>query len=399
MSEPLRVRAAVLREPGTPLRVETVLLEPPREGEVLVRLAAAGVCHSDLHLVEGHLRGRRTPTVLGHEGAGVVESVGAGVTRVAPGDRVALCFMPSCGTCAPCRAGRGNLCEPASEASFGGTMLDGTTRLRLEDGTPLMHFLSVACFAERCVVPAASVVPLPPALPLWQASLVGCAVVTGFGAVRNAARVQPGDAVCIVGCGGVGLQVVAAARLARADPIVAVDVQPERLELARGRGATHVLDAAEGEPAAAILELTDGGVHHAFEVVGRPESIRLAWQTLRPGGTVVVVGLVPDGVEAAVPAIDFLSEKSLRGSFYGSGNPAQEIGDLGALAAEGRLDLAATISHTTDLAGLEEAFERLRRGQGARTVIVLDRELAGIADGTTSASPDAFPAFGRASRS
>jgi S-(hydroxymethyl)glutathione dehydrogenase / alcohol dehydrogenase len=391
MSEALRVRAAVLRAPRTPLSIETVLLEPPREGEVLVRLAAAGVCHSDLHLVEGHLVGDRTPAVPGHEGAGVVEAVGAGVGRVSPGERVALCFIPSCGECAQCRAGRGNLCVPGSAASFGGTMLDGTTRLRLEDGTPLKHFLAAACFAERCVVPEASVVPLPSALPLWQASLVGCAVVTGFGAVRNAARLGPNEAVCVVGCGGVGLQVIAAARLAGADPVVAVDLEQERLELARARGATHVVDAAADDPAAAIQELTDGGVQYAFEVVGRAASIRLAWQTLRPGGTVIVVGLAPAGVEAAVPAVDFLSEKSLRGSFYGSGKPAEEIAELAALVADGRLDLAATISHTTSLVGIEEAFERMRRGRGARTVVVLDPELAGL---PSAARPEAVTIHG-----
>jgi S-(hydroxymethyl)glutathione dehydrogenase/alcohol dehydrogenase len=257
-------------------------------------------------------------------------------------------------------------------------MLDGTTRLRLRDGSPLKHFLAVACFAERCVLPAASVVPLPDGLPLWQAALVGCAVVTGFGAVRNAGRVAGGDSVCVIGCGGVGLQVVAAARFAGADPIVAVDVHPEKLELARPRGATHVVDGTGDDPAGSVRELTGGGVDHAFEVVGRPETIRLAWQALRPGGTAVVVGLAPVGVEAQVPAIDFLSEKSLRGSFYGSGNPAAEIADLAALAVEGRIDLAGTITHTTDLAGIEEAFERMRRGEGARTIAVVDGSLAGL---------------------
>ena len=376
MSQPLRIRAAVLHEPGTPLAVEEVLLDPPRAAEVLVRVAAAGVCHSDLHLAEGHLGGRRWPIVLGHEGAGVVEAVGPGVTHVAPGDRVGFCFVPACRSCRYCRAGRPNLCEPAGEAAWTATLLDGTTRLHFLDGRPLKHFLCVACFAERCVVPAASAVPVPASLPLWQAALIGCGVVTGVGAVRNAARVGPGETVCVVGCGGVGLQVVAGARLAGAGTIVAVDRDATKLELALRRGATHAVDAAEEDAVAKVKELSSGGVDHAFEVVGRPETIRFAWDVLRPGATAVVVGLAPRKVEASVPAIEFLSEKSLKGCYYGSGDPAADLADLAVLAASGRFAVADVVSHFTDLDGIEEAFDRLRRGEGARTVAVMDEELA-----------------------
>lgn len=377
MSAPPAVRAAVWRAPGERCSVEEVLVDPPGENEVLVRIAAAGICHSDLHLAEGHLGKRRFPTVLGHEGAGVVESVGTGVTAVAAGDRVSLCFLTSCGECRACRAGRPNLCEPGSRASVAGTREDGSARLHTADGAPLQQFLGVGCFAERCVVSERAAVPVPDGLPLWQAALVGCALVTGFGAVRNAARVARGESVCVVGCGGVGLQVVLAARLAGAEPIVAVDPVAEKLELARARGATHTVPAG-ADAAKQVRELTGGGVEHAFEVVGRTESIRLAWDTLRPGGTAVVVGLAPVGVEAAVPALDFLSEKSLRGSFYGSGNPAAEIAELGRLAATGAFDIAESVSSLTDLDGIEDAFERLRRGEGARSVAVLDPGLAGI---------------------
>ncbi len=246
---PAEARAAVLREVRTPIRVETVLVDPPQPGEVLVRIAAAGVCHSDLHLADGHMGDDRAPIVLGHEGAGVVEEVGAEVEHVQPGDRVAFSFVPSCGVCRECLAGRGNLCHLAEEVSFPGTMLDGTTRLRLPDGTPLKQFLAVGCFAERCVVPAASAVRLPEGISLRDAALVGCAVVTGFGAVRNAARVQAGESACVIGCGGVGLQVIAALRLAGADPIVAVDRVAEKLERAIARGATHAVDASDEKPA------------------------------------------------------------------------------------------------------------------------------------------------------
>jgi S-(hydroxymethyl)glutathione dehydrogenase/alcohol dehydrogenase len=373
----LVVRAAVWRAPGERSSVEEVTVDPPGEGEVLVRIAAAGICHSDLHLAEGHLGKRRFPTVLGHEGAGVVEAVGAGVSGVAPGDRVSLCFLSACGECRACRRGRPNLCEPGSRASVAGTRADGSARAHAADGAALQQFLGIGCFAERCVVPAAAAIRVPAELPLWQAALVGCALVTGFGAVRNAARVGEGESVCVVGCGGVGLQVVLASRLAGADPIVAVDLGAEKLELARERGATHAVTAGE-DAAKQVRQLTGGGVDHAFEVVGRPESIRLAWDALRPGGTAVVVGLAPVGVEAAVPALDFLSEKSLRGSFYGSGNPAAEIAELAGLAVTGALEIGESVSAFTDLDGIEDAFARMRRGEGARSVAILDRELAGI---------------------
>jgi Zn-dependent alcohol dehydrogenase len=317
--------------------------------------------------------------VLGHEGAGIVERVGERVTHVAPGDRVAFSFVPSCGTCSPCRAGRRNLCEPAGRAAFRGTLMDGTSRLHGLDGTTIQHCLTTACFAERTVIAAAGAVPLGADVPLWQASLLGCGVVTGAGAVRNAARVQIGDRVCVIGCGGVGLQVVAAARLAGAATIVAVDRDAGRLELALARGATHAIDTSTGDPAAAVRQIVPGGVDHALEVVGRPETIRLAWDVLRPGGTAIVVGLAASGVEVSLPAIEFLSEKSIRGCYYGSADVADALPRLAALVASGRLTLADVISHTTDLDGVEAALERLRRGEGARTVVIVDPELAGRA--------------------
>ncbi len=219
---------------------------------------------------------------------------------------------------------------------------------------------------------------LPPELPLWQAALLGCGVVTGVGAVRNVAKVAPGDAVAVIGCGGVGLQVVAGARLAGADPIVALDRVPEKLDLAIAQGATHTIDtAADDDPVTTVHRLTDGGVDHAFEVIGRPETIRLAWDAIRPGGSAIVVGLAPVGVEASVPAIDFLSDKSLLGTYYGSGDPAAELPELAALALAGDLDLARVVTHVTTLDGINDALDRLRRGEGARTVLVLDAELAG----------------------
>ena len=367
----MEVRAAVLHRAGTPLAIETVALDPPRAGEVLVRVAAAGVCHTDLHLADGHLGDGRWPVVLGHEGAGVVEAVGAGVTDVAPGDRVAFCFVPSCLDCRACRAGRFGLCETVLPHAWAGTLLDGTSRLRLGDA-PLQHFNFVSCFAERCVVPAASAVPLPDALPLWQAALVGCAVVTGVGAVDNAARVAAGDTACVIGCGGVGLQIVAAAALAGAARVVAVDRDPAKLGLARARGATDVVDARDGDAAAAVLGLVPGGVDHAFEAIGRADTMRQAWDVLRPGATAIVVGIAPVGTQVSLPALELLSEKGIRGSYYGSAHPAREIARLAALVADGGLPLADVVTHTCELEGIDAAFARLRAGEGARTVVVVD---------------------------
>jgi S-(hydroxymethyl)glutathione dehydrogenase/alcohol dehydrogenase len=370
----MRIRAAVLHRPREPVVVEEVELDAPKADEVLVRVAAAGVCRSDLHLADGLLGEGRWPIVLGHEGAGVVEAVGERVSHVEPGDHVAFCFVPACRACRACRAGRPNLCEPAGTCGLAGTLLDGTSRLRLTDGAPLQHGLMTACFAERTVVAGAGAVKIAGTVPLWQAALLGCGVVTGLGAVRHAARVRPGESVCVVGCGGVGLHVVTGARLAGAATIVAVDRDPARLERALRRGATDVLDPADG--AASVLDRTGGGVDHAFEVVGRPETIRFAWDVLRPGGTAVVVGLAGRGVEACVPAIEFLSEKSLRGCYYGSSDVAAELPEYVELAAHGELGLDDAVSRFATLDEVEDALDRLRHGEGGRTIVVLDPELA-----------------------
>jgi Zn-dependent alcohol dehydrogenase len=375
----MRIRAAVLHEYRTPLEVCELELEPPRAGEVLVRVAAAGVCHSDLHLADGALGDGRHPTVLGHEGAGTVEAVGHGVGHVAVGDPVAFCFVPACGACAACAAGRRSRCEPAAAAAWAGTLLDGTTRLRFPDGRPLQHFNFVSCFAERCVVPGACAVRLPPALPLWQAALLGCGVVTAVGAVRNAARVAVGETVCVIGCGGVGQQLVPAARLAGAARVVAVDRDAAKLQLARARGATDVVHAegAVATTAAEVLALVPGGVDHAFEAVGSAATIRLAWDVLRPGAAATVVGIAPAGVEVALPALELLSEKSIRGSYYGSGDPAALLATMAGLTAAGRFPVADVVTHSTGLDGIEAALGRLRRGEGVRTVALIDPELAG----------------------
>ncbi|MDX6620199.1 MAG: S-(hydroxymethyl)glutathione dehydrogenase / alcohol dehydrogenase [Gaiellales bacterium] len=374
------MRAVVLREPGN-VRVEDVTLAPPRAGEVLVRVSAVGVCRSDVHLADGSLGQGRWPMVLGHEGAGTVEAVGEGVVHVAAGDRVVFCMIPSCGACAACRAGSPTLCGPAGDAGFHGTLMDGTSRLSLADGTELQHGLTVACFAERAVVAGAGVVPLPAGVPLWQAALLGCGAVTGIGAVRNVARVRIGESAAVVGCGGVGQQVIAGLVLSGAGTIVAIDRDPAMLELALSRGATHAVDARASDPAAEARMLARGGVDHAFEVVGRAETIRLAWDCLRAGGNAVVVGLAAVGVDATLPAIEFLSGKGIKGCYYGSGTPAAELASLVQLAADGRLQLADVVTQLTDLDGIPEGLERLRRGGGGRTVAIIDGAAAGVDSG------------------
>jgi Zn-dependent alcohol dehydrogenase len=374
------MRAAVLHAPGE-VRVEEIELDPPRPGEVLVRVAAAGVCHSDVHLADGSLGDGRWPMVLGHEGAGVVEGVGEGVSHVAAGDEVVLCWVPSCRSCAACRAGRPTLCTTAARSSLAGTLLEGTSRLRLPDGTPLQHGLMTACFAERVVVSAAGAIPLPPGLPLWQAALLGCGVMTGFGAVRNVARVGAGESVVVIGLGGVGLQVLAAAKLAGAAPLVAVDRDAAKLARALERGADAVVDTSSDERVVRTLRtLTAGGADHAFEVVGLPETMLLAWKALRPGGTAVVIGIAAKGAELPLPALELSTDKGIRGSFYGSGDPAADLPELARLAVDGTIDLAGVVTQRDTLDGVVDALERLRRGEGVRTVLVLDPRTAGTGD-------------------
>ena len=376
VTDTIEMDAVVLREPGRPVEVQTVLLDPPHRDEVLVRVVAAGVCHSDVHLADGLLGEGRWPLVLGHEGAGVVEAVGEEVGELRPGDHVVFAIVPSCGSCRQCRSGRPTLCEPASHHITAGTLMDGTSRLRAADGPALAHGFMVACFARYAVLPAAGAIRIPESIPFWQAALLGCGVITGIGAVAHAG-VGIGDSVCVLGCGGVGLQVIAGARLAGGGVIVAVDREGGKPARARGRGATHVVDATANDPVEAVLGLTDGGVDYAFEVIGSPATIRQAWDMLARGGTAVVVGVTPRGVEVSLPAIELLGERTLTGSYYGSAHVATAMSRITRLVLDGRLGLEDVVSHVIALQDVEAALDRLRRGEGARSVVVVDQELAG----------------------
>lgn len=364
------MRAAVCHEVNQPVRIEEVTLEPPRRGEVRVRMAAAGVCHSDLSATQGIIP-MKMPLVLGHEGAGVVEEVGEGVTHVAPGDKVVLAWVTPCGTCFYCRIGRPNLCELGERINNTNRMPDGSSRLRL-GGEPLNVFSAVGTMAEQAVVPAQAAVKVDADAPLDRAALLGCAVMTGVGAVFNTAGVTPGSSVAVFGAGGVGLNAVQGAAIAGAERIVAVDTQPGKLELARTFGATHVVDARREDAVKAVRELTDGrGVDYAFEAVGHRETIERAYAATRKAGTCVVIGVGSLKESVALKAFLIpLFEKRLVGCWYGSANVHLEIPRLLALYRGGKLKLDALVTRRYALEQVNQAFADMVAGVNARGVIV-----------------------------
>jgi S-(hydroxymethyl)glutathione dehydrogenase/alcohol dehydrogenase len=367
----VKTLAAVLWEVGAPVEVLEVDLAPPRAGEVLVKIAACGVCHSDLHVVDGHLP-EPLPLVLGHEASGEVVGTGPGVERLRVGDRVVLALVPYCGECAACRRGRTNFCELTERMSATGTLADGTTRLSLE-GRTLHHFNAVSSFAAYAVVPESAAVAIPPGVALDTAALVGCSALTGYGAVHNTARVESGSSVAVWGCGGVGLNIVQCARLAGANAIVAIDTRPEKLEAARRLGATDVVHAGPDEDVVtAVRELSGGGVDYAFEAIGLQATIGEAWEAAASGGMVVVVGLLPKGSQLTIDPWYLLDEKTLKGCFLGSARIDRDIPRIVELYREGKLQLEELVSRRLSLHELPAAFDRLRAGEGLRQLVVFD---------------------------
>jgi S-(hydroxymethyl)glutathione dehydrogenase / alcohol dehydrogenase len=366
------MRAAVFTEPGAPLEIEELVVEDPHAGEVLVRMAASGVCRSDYHVVVGEWTAP-TPIVLGHEGAGIVESVGEGVTSVKPGDHVILSWTPSCGRCRYCVIGRPNLCELVAERTYASVMFDGTTRLAYPDGRPVYSYSATATFGEYTVVPEAGVVPIRSDFPLEIAALIGCGLTTGVGAVINTANVEAGASVLVIGCGGVGLAVIQGAALAHATPIIAVDRVQAKVDNALRLGATHAILAEDGtDVAAAVKDLTDGaGVDYAFEAIGVASAIESAIEATAPGGTMVVVGQVPEGVTATFDPFTLSDrEKVIRGCNYGSARPPVDFPRLVELCSSGAIDASAFVTSTISLDGINEAFARIGSGEGVRSVIV-----------------------------
>ena len=365
-----QIRAAVFSGPGQPVRVTGVELAPPGPGEVEVAIAAAGVCHSDLHLVRGEWQ-HPTPVVLGHEGSGVVTAVGPGVTTLSPGDHVVLSWVPACGRCRYCRAGRPAQCQLAAEViAPGGVLSDGTSRLRA-GGEPAYHYLGVSSFAERAVVPESGAVRVRRDAPLDLVALVGCAVATGVGAVRNTAGVQAGATVAVIGCGGVGLSCVQGARLAGAARIVAVDVVADKLAVARRLGATDGVHA-DGRPVVEALQtLVPEGLDYVFDAIGKIETTEQAIAALGLGGSAVVVGLPPSGRHARFDPLTLAeADQRILGCNYGSITPQRDIPQLVDLAMDGDLDLEAMVSARRPLAEAAGALADLASGRTLRQLLI-----------------------------
>jgi S-(hydroxymethyl)glutathione dehydrogenase/alcohol dehydrogenase len=363
------VRAAVLREIEEAFSVEDVDLAPPGPGEVEVRLAASGVCHSDWNVVTG-ATANPLPAVLGHEGAGVVESVGDGVDSVAEGDHVILSWLPACGRCYYCSRGRQVLCDVAMKDMFRGTLPGGALRLS-QNGGPLYHYSYLSAFAERCIVPEGCCVRIRDDAPLEVAALVGCAVMTGYGAAVTRAGVKAGSSIAIFGAGGVGLSAIMGARLAGAAVIAAVDPFPFRRETALELGATQALDPGSDDVPAALRGLTDGrGADAAIDSAGAPGVLAQAYAAVRRGGTVVAVGLPPEGLSAELPAADLArEEKVVTGSFYGSCSPQLDMPEVLDLYMDGLLPLDRLVSRAYPLEEINDAFAAMNAGEVARAVI------------------------------
>lgn len=371
----MKVRAAILEEMGReppyarsrPLAIGEVELDGPGLGEVLVRIAAAGLCHSDLSVIDGN-RPRPTPMILGHEASGVVEEVGADVRDLRPGDHVVLTFVPSCGHCVPCASGRPALCEPAVTAAGAGTLLSGAKRLH-RNGQDVNHMLGVSAFAEYATCSRRSLVKVDPDLPLDHAALFGCAVLTGVGAVFNTARVEPGTAVAVIGLGGVGLSSILGAVAAGAERIVAVDALEEKLALAASLGATDTFRAGDGA-VEAIRDATGGGVHYAFEMAGAVPALDLAYRITRRGGTTITAGLPNPKAMLQLPALSLIGEeRTLKGSYLGSAVPTRDIPRYVALFRRGRLPVDRLLTGHLALEQINEAFDRLREGRAIRQVV------------------------------
>ncbi len=365
----MKTRTAVLYAPGEPIRVEEIELDPPKEHEVLVRMVAAGICHSDYHIVSGELPSY-LPMALGHEGAGVVEAVGPLVTNCKVGDHIILSWVPSCGTCYYCVSGHSNLCN-LSAATLMGPLLDGTFRMHHGDAN-IGQFCLVGSFSDYTVVSDKSLVVIDKEYALNRAVLVGCGVPTGVGAVIHRAKVVPGSTVMVIGCGGIGSNIVQGAALAGARMIVAVDIHDWKLEKARELGATHTINARKEDPVAKAMELTWGiGIDYAFEAISTPETIGQAAAATGKNGTIVIVGLTPATVqEMPIPPLMFvLYQKTLMGTLYGDSQPLNDVPNLLKMYKAGKIKLDELVSRTYTLDQINEAYADLLAGRIIRGVV------------------------------
>lgn len=366
----MHIRAAILWEQGAPLSIESAELDQPKPGEVLVEVKAAGVCHSDLHATSGDWP-MRVPLVPGHEGAGVVRAIGRGVTRVGVGDHVVFCWAPACGTCPPCLSGRPILCDRLDKTTFRNKLPSGDTRLRARD-REIAPFLGTACFATHSVVPEEGLVPVSRTVSFRALAAVGCAVVTGVGAVSNAAKMPPGAVVAVIGAGGIGINVIQGAVLDGASRIIAVDREAPPLEIAQKLGATDVVQPS-GKMPDLIREMTEGrGADFVFDTVGTPATLTDAVMSARKGGTIVVTGLSRLDAQGTIRMYPFvMHEKRLVGSVYGSGDPLKDIERLVSLYREGRLKLDELATRSYPLEQINDALAALARGDGGRGIVLM----------------------------
>ncbi len=360
------MKAAILREVGKPLSIEDIQIGKPGPHEVLIRTVAAGVCHSDVHFADGSYP-YPLPAVLGHESAGVVEQVGSEVRTVKVGDHVITCLSAFCGHCDQCLTGHLSLC-----ASTEMQRAEDQPQRLTQGGTALNQYLNLSSFAEQMLIHEHACVAIRRDMPLDRAALIGCAVTTGIGAIIHTAKVQPGETVAVLGCGGVGLAAIAGAAIAGAGRIIAVDRQQSKLDLARHFGATDVVDASAGDVAAQVIELTGGGVHHAIEAVGLKVTAEQGFAMLRRGGTVTIIGMIPIGTMLELHGADFLVEKKIQGSMMGSNRFPVDMPRFVDFYMSGRLDLDSMIARRIKLEQVDEAFAELRRGEHARSIIMFE---------------------------
>lgn len=352
-----------------PLQIEELELDEPGPGEVLVEIAAAGLCHSDLSTIDGS-RPRPLPMVLGHEASGIIRDVGPGVFDLAPGDHVVFSFVPMCGRCRPCAIGRPALCEHGARANTAGTLLSHSRRFRTHAGQEVSHHLGVSAFSQWTVAAQESVVKIDPTIPLAHAALFGCAVLTGVGAVINTAQVEPGTSVVVYGLGGVGLSAILGAVLAGAFPIMAVDIFDAKLELAANLGATYTVNAQRNDVVEAVRELTAGGAAYAFESVGNENVLLQAYQTTQRGGTTISIGLPHPRRQFSIPAVSLVAEeRTIKGSYMGSAIPRRDIPRLLALYQAGRLPVDQLLSGTLGLNEINQGFDALAQGQAVRQLL------------------------------
>lgn len=365
------MKAAVLYELNTTLTVEDVILEEPKENEVLVKIAASGVCHSDLSAIHGGFN-RPLPIILGHEGAGVVEKIGKNVRNVKPGDHIIISWVSPCGICEYCKNGMPELCLATEKNRVNGVLDDGTTRIKNKDGKTIYHFNEVASFAEYAVIPESAAIPIDKRMPLDLASLIGCAVMTGIGAAINTAKVEPGSTVVVIGVGGVGLNAIQGCRLSGAKKIIALDIDDNKLEFAKKFGATDIVNSMNVDPVEAVKELTGGiGVDYTFEAIGNPKTVLTGFNCLKKGGKLVMIGLATANVMINLPLYAIVAqEKTIVGSFYGAANPRIDFPKIVDLYLAGKIQLEELVGDRYSLDQVNEALEAVHNGAVGRGIIV-----------------------------